>query len=298
MIDFAEYGAEGFAFQTDRTLANWTPVVVQLHAPLALLAENVGWPEPGSAFAEVGSFMEGFSIRRADALMACSANIADFAAERYGVERSEIDVVYSGVDAAAFAPGPKPEGPPTVLYVGNIAPSKGVETLVEAVLRLGPEVRLLVAGERNALADTLAQRAPGVEFLGFVARDDLPALYRAADVFCSPAQHEGGVANVFVEAMACARPVVASTAGGGPEAVLDGETGLLVPPGDVDAVAGALARLFGDRGLAARMGEAGRRRVEEVFAMDRYIERVLAVYERAVERSLRSRDHQRAREWA
>src|SRR5262249_15496839 len=104
VIDFAEYGAEGFAYQLDRSIWNWVPVVVQLHAPLALLAEHIGWPEINSDFYRIGNLMEEISIRRADALMACSANIADFAAAFYGVPRQAIDVVHCGVDAEAFRP--------------------------------------------------------------------------------------------------------------------------------------------------------------------------------------------------
>ena len=87
VIDFAEYGAEGFAYQLDRTAWNWAPVVVQLHAPLAMLAECLNWPPKDGDLYRVGTFMEGISIERADALMACSANIADFTAAFYGVAR-------------------------------------------------------------------------------------------------------------------------------------------------------------------------------------------------------------------
>ncbi len=84
---------------------------------------------------------------------------------------------------------------------------------------------------------------------------------------------------VLLEAMAAARPVVATPVGGTPELVVDGETGLLVPAGDVDALADALRRLLDDPELAARMGEAGRRRVEERFTAERMVERVLELYE-------------------
>jgi glycosyltransferase involved in cell wall biosynthesis len=94
-----------------------------------------------------------------------------------------------------------------------------------------------------------------------------------------------GVANVYLEAMASGCPVVASSTGGAPEAVVDGETGLLVEPGDVEATAAALDRVLGDAALRERMGDAGRRRVDDYFAMDRYVDRVLATYARAIDRS-------------
>jgi glycosyltransferase involved in cell wall biosynthesis len=298
VIDFAEYGGEGFAYQLDRGPWNWVPVVVQLHAPLALLADHIGWPDKEGDFYRVGAFMEEMSIRGADRLMACSANIADFTAGFYRLPRESIDVVHCGVDAEAFRPGDdreRPEQRPTVLFVGNIAGNKGVETVFEAVLRLRPKypsLRLQLLGScGDSLASELCARAQrhgaaaNIEMPGFIDRAGLPDFYRRADVFCSPAQYEGGVANVYLEAMACACPVVASTAGGAPEAVTDGVTGLLVPPGDVEAVARALDRLLSDAGLRRRLGREGRRRVESYFAMDKYIERVLAVYQKAIERA-------------
>ena len=136
-----------------------------------------------------------------------------------------------------------------------------------------------------------AERAEdNVEFTGFVELDDLPPFYRSADIFCAPAAEFEGFGQVYLEAMACACPVIASTAGGAPEAIVDNEHGLLVPPNDVPATAQALERLLGDAGLRRRLGQAGRRRVEECFALEPYIRRVLAVYQRAIDRSRNSPD--------
>jgi glycosyltransferase involved in cell wall biosynthesis len=302
VIDFPDYGAEGFAYQLDRTPWNWAPVVVQLHGPLAMLAERIGWPDEESEFYRVGRFMEELSIRRADRLMACSANIADFVAETYGVHRDGIDVVHCGVDAQMFHPADgriRGERAPTVLFVGNIADNKGIHPVVDAILGLRaryPGIRLRVAGKGDD--DTIGAierrvREAGahatVEFLGFVEdRTKLPQLYQQADVFCAPSQHEAGVANVFIEAMACGCPVVTSAAGGTPEAVVDEVTGLLLPSLDAASIEAAVDRLLASPTLRRRMGEAGRRVVETRFAMDRYVERVLATYETAVYRSQRN----------
>ncbi|MBI3934185.1 MAG: glycosyltransferase family 4 protein [Acidobacteria bacterium] len=298
MIDFAEYGAEGFAYQLDRTPWNWVPVVVQLHGPLSMFAERIGWPDKDSAFHRVGTFMEGVSIKHADGLMACSANIADFTSRFYGVPRESIDVVHCGVDAEAFRPGAedeRDEGRPTMLFVGNIAANKGVDTIFEAVLRLRskyPGIRLQILGKGDdGHVEELQSRAgsagagASIEFPGFVGRDQLPVFYRRAHVFASPAQHEVGVANVYIEAMASGCPVVASTTGGASEAVISGQMGFLVPPGDVEATSVALDRILSDVSLRRRMGEAGRKRVEDYFAMDKYIRRVLATYQKTMDRS-------------
>jgi glycosyltransferase involved in cell wall biosynthesis len=311
VIDFAEYGAEGFAYQLDRTPWNWAPVVVQLHAPLAMLAECLHWPPKDGDLYRVGTFMEGISIERADALMACSANIADFTADFYGVPRESIDVVHCGVDAEAFRPGDEKDRAgdrPTVLFVGNIANNKGVKTVVAAVLRLRskyPNIRLQILGTGDdGLREDLQRwvyrsgAEANIEFHGFVERSGLPDFYRRANVFCSPALYEGGVANVYLEAMACGCPVVASIAGAAPDAVTDGETGLLVPPEDEGAVVAALDQILGNEVLARQMGEAARRRVQDYFAMDKYIVRVLKNYQRAIECSRKKLDVLKAAETA
>jgi len=311
VIDFAEYGAEGFAYQLDRTAWNWAPVVVQLHAPLAMLAECLNWPPKDGDLYRVGTFMEGISIERADALMACSANIADFTAAFYRVPRESIDVVHCGVDAETFRPGDEKErvgDRPTVLFVGNIANNKGVKTVVAAVLRLRskyPNIRLQILGTGDdGLREDLLRwahrsgAAANIEFHGFVERSSLPDFYRRANVFCSPALYEGGVANVYLEAMACGCPVVASTAGAAPEAVTNGETGVLVPPEDESAVTAALDQILGNEFLARQMGEAARRRVNDYFAMDKYIVRVLSNYRRAIECSRKKLDALKAAETA
>src|SRR5260370_21387460 len=87
VIDFAEYGAEGFAYQLARVPYNSIPVVVQLHSPIAMFTSYFGWPEESSDFYQVGSYMEGVSIRLADTVMSCSSATADFTAEFYGIPR-------------------------------------------------------------------------------------------------------------------------------------------------------------------------------------------------------------------
>jgi glycosyltransferase involved in cell wall biosynthesis len=298
LINFPEYGAEGFAYQLDRTAWNWVPVIVQLHGPLAMFAERIGWPVPGSDHHRIVTFMEGESIRLADGLMASSANIADFTAKYYDVDRASIHVVHCGIDCEMFRPTADPSAldrrRPTVLFVGNIVASKGATLVFDAVMRLrakhpGIRLQLLGKGDEETINrfKRIAREAGDescVEFLGFKgSREQLPEVYRNAHVFASPAQHETGVANVYVEAMACGCPVIASTSGGAAEAVTDGQSGILVEPRDLDATTVAIDRILSDRDLRLRMGAAGRRRALEYFAVDKYIARVLAAYQRAIE---------------
>jgi glycosyltransferase involved in cell wall biosynthesis len=300
IVNFPEFGAEGFVYQLDRVSANSVPVVVHLHASHALLAERIGWPLIDSDLYRVHRWTEGTSLHKADALMATSADIADFSARFYGIPRNSIDVVHCGVDTDNFRPlgisidrGARP----TVLFVGNSGGNKGEETTLRAVLQLReriPDILLRMAGrlDRDLMArlkEVLQSEngAESVEFLGSVGRDQLPSLYQHAAVFCSPAIYEG-LGNTYVESMACGCPVVASTSGGASEAVDDGRTGLLVPPDDVQATVAALYRILSDENLRHQFGVAARRRVEDYFSIDRYIARVLATYESAIERHHRN----------
>jgi glycosyltransferase involved in cell wall biosynthesis len=230
--------------------------------------------------------------------MASSANIADFTSEYYQVPRESIDVVHCGIDCDLFHPPEKVQRDshrPTVLFVGNVTASKGIKTVFEAVMRLRtlyPDILLQVLGKGDDAWNTIESRARKAGALGNIQRlpfikdrEEIVHVYQQADVVASPADHEVGVANVYVEAMACGCPVVASTTGGAPEAVDNGETGFLVPPRDVDAVTSALHQILRDKELRGRMALAARKRVVDYFAREKYIGRVLAAYEKAIERS-------------
>lgn len=296
VLDFPEFGGEGFAYQLDRTLWNWVPVVVQVHGSMAMFVEHMGWPERGSHLHEVAGFMERFSLRNADAIMACSSSAADIASRAYDLDRAAIDVVHCGVDTGLFRPAPGAEAladRPTVLFVGRMVGNKGAETVAEAGFLLRskyPGLRLVFVGECTSVSERIRERARAeraeemIEMPGFVPLDQLPAYYRQAHLFCGPATYEG-FGQVAIEAMACGCPAIVSAGGGGAEAVSTGETGLVVAADDPAATARAIDAILGDAALRARMSAAGLRRVSDYFAMDRYIGRVLAVYEKAIRAS-------------
>ncbi len=306
VLDFPEFGGEGFAYQLDRTRWNWAPVVVQIHGSMAMFVEHMGWPERGSHLHEVGGFLEAFSLRNADAIMSCSSSAADVVARAYGLDRAAIDVVHCGVDTALFHPaaaGAALAARPTVLFVGRLVGNKGAETIAEAgfvLRRRYPDLRLVFVGEGSSVPERIRERAAAegaeslVELPGHVPLDDLPDRYRTAHVFCSPATYEG-FGQTAIEAQACGCPAVVSSGGGGAEAVADGVTGFVVPPGDVAATARALDAILGDPATRARMSAAALDRIADYFAMDRYIDRVVAVYEKAVERSRRLPDEEKER---
>jgi phosphatidylinositol alpha-1,6-mannosyltransferase len=189
-------------------------------------------------------------------------------------------VVPPGVDTERFRPVPHPPRR-TVVAVSRLVPRKGMDVLVEAAAALRerhPGLDVLIGGggrDRRRLERRAARLSAPVRFLGRVGDGDLPALLASADVFAMLCRNrwwgleQEGFGIVFLEAAACGVPQVAGDSGGAAEAVVDGETGLVVRrPHDVGAVAAALDRLMGDDELRARMGEAGRRRAVEEFDYD------------------------------
>lgn len=172
---------------------------------------------------------------------------------------------------------------PLVLYVGRLVPSKGVYDLLAAASRAGSDPRLRIVGRgdeaavRSAAADL--GLAEDVAVVGGVAHDELPAHYRAADVFCNPSHYESfGMVNV--EAMACGTPVVTTATGGITEYASRDENALLVPPARPDRLAAALDEALGDPGLRERLGVAGRETAEE-YAWERQADAAERIFERA-----------------
>jgi phosphatidylinositol alpha-1,6-mannosyltransferase len=165
---------------------------------------------------------------------------------------------------------------PLVLGVSRLVPRKGFDVLLDAVAALdGVQVAIAGAGRDAArLARRAAPLGGRAHLLGRVPDADLPALYAAADVFSMVCRDRWGGLEaegfgiVFLEAAACGVPAVAGRSGGAHEAVVDGETGLVVEPRDVSAVRDALARLLGDDALRDRLGRAARDRATRDFAYD------------------------------
>lgn len=191
-----------------------------------------------------------------------------------------------GVDTERFLPSPLPEQP-VILFLSVLQQRKGIEVLLRAmpiVLQRVPRARLVVAGADPhanrpaliALAEELGV-AGAVEFAGPVAPNETPNLYARARVFCQPSVREPFGMTV-VEAMASGRPVVATVGGGIPDAVIDGEGGRLVPPGDARLLAGALCQVLERPGDAARMGAFNRARTEARYSLDHVVDRLEEIY--------------------
>lgn len=180
---------------------------------------------------------------------------------------------------------------PMVLYAGLLLPIKGVDVLIRAsklVLDRIPEAFFVIAGEgpwRGELEKLASDMGVGdsVRFVGRVIYDDMPSYMAAMDVLVHPSYTES-LGRVLLEAEASSKPVVAARAGGVPEAVVDGETALLFPPGNVEALADTLTRVLSDMKLRKRMGERGRRLVVENYEFWSQEKKLVRLYERIVEK--------------
>jgi glycosyltransferase involved in cell wall biosynthesis len=215
----------------------------------------------------------------------CAAIVAVSDATRAGLVRqgypaARIVTIHNGIEPAEPVDPIRLAEGPIVLEVARLAPVKGQERLIGAVASL--DVTAVLVGrdleQDGRYEDELrrAARDRRVVFAGY--RDDVPALMAGCDIFCLPSSMEG-LPLVVLEAMAHAKPVVATAVGGTPELVLDGETGILVPPGDGDALTNALDALLRDPVRARRMGEAGLARVRAEFDAKTLTARVLSLYE-------------------
>jgi glycosyltransferase involved in cell wall biosynthesis len=220
-----------------------------------------------------------------------------------GIPADRAVTVHEGVDVervAAIQPARPHEThwfPAAAPIIGNVAalvPHKGQKYLVDAaaiVVREVPRARFLVLGQgelRNALQEQIRDLGLRQHVLLAGFRTDVLALVKSMDVFVMSSVTEG-LGTSLLDAMAAARPVVATMAGGIPEVVQDGVTGLLVPPRDARALAEAILSLLRDEDRRRRMGEAGLARVRQHFTMEKMVSETVAVYERVLAVSAKAR---------
>ncbi len=236
--------------------------------------------------------------RMADAGIAISQAVADFAVEVEKAPRDRLQVIHYGLDAATpsdagrraqrsrmRAQAGMDETQPLLTMACRLVEQKGVSDALQAFAGTRaefPQARLVIAGDGPLRAQlereaTAAGLSGSVRFAGW--RDDVPRLLAAGDIFLMPSLWEG-FGLVLLEAMAQGLPIVATCVSAIPEVVVDGETGLLVPPRDVPALREALLTLLRDPERARHMGQAGRQRLATRFSEQGMVDATAALYHR------------------
>jgi glycosyltransferase involved in cell wall biosynthesis len=204
-----------------------------------------------------------------------------------GVDENRIHLIPPGVNPSLFE-GPFEDpfagiGRPRILFVGRLAPQKGISTFVAAARLLDDQsAQVLIVGdgpERKALEREARRLGVGdrMRFLGFFAHERLPAALAHADLLVLPSVYEE-LGTVLLEAMWAGLPIVASRTGGIPDVIEDGVNGMFVPPGDPEALARAIDRVLADHDLARRLSEGAQERAKD-YDWEVLAERVLRVYQ-------------------
>lgn len=296
------------AWKLSRIIRQWRPEIVHAHDPhavaMAALALSFSAPTPRPALVasrrvdfhlQAHSFSR-WKYRQVDLFIAASEAIRHVL-EKDGIPPRRVVIVHDGIDVAKIQRLPAidvhaefwlPHGAPVLANVAALVPHKGQKFLVDAmphVLGEVPDARLIIFGEGELRAELEHQvKAHRIEkhvlMPGF--REDVLQLMKSVDVFVMSSVTEG-LGSTILDAMAMKLPVVATRAGGIPEAVVHGRTGLLVPPGDARALAQAIVEVLKDAKLRQQMGEAGAARVSEQFGVGRLLSGTLAAYKRAIE---------------
>lgn len=302
-VDFAA------AFKLLRVIREYAPDIIHAHDPHAVsmaamaLSTLPAGKSPAFAIARRVDFhlkrnaFSRWKYKQVDAAI-CSSNAIRQMVIEDGVAEDRAFTVHEGVQVEAIASQPPadihkalwlPAGAPVVGNIAALVAHKGQRYLVDAapaIVRARPDTQILIFGE-GELRPVLQRQIKSlglehnVKLVGF--RPDILSLLGGLDVFVMSSLTEG-LGTSILDAMAASRPVVATTAGGIPETVVEGVTGLLVPPGHAAPLAEAIVTLLGDPALRQAMGAAGLARVRERFTVDGMIDGTLAVYERVADR--------------
>jgi glycosyltransferase involved in cell wall biosynthesis len=250
-----------FDLPAARRAARGRPVIFN---PLVSLADTFvsdrGRFRDGSIAARALAAVDRHALRAADLVVADTRAGADQLAELAGLPRERVEVALVGAEERVFGPGWSPAEPFTVLFVGKLIPLHGVETVLGAA-RAAPELRFRLVGS-GQLESLVRERPENVEWVPWVDYERLPdELHRAGcalGIFGTSEKAKRVIPNKAFQALACGTPLVTGDTPGARELLVDGESALLVPPGDAEALAEALRRIAGDRELAKRLSTGGR----------------------------------------
>ena len=255
--------------------------------PLVFTAHNLAPRNPG----RVAVWALRFTAAKSAAIVAVSSAVADSLTPC--CPESKIVVIPNGIDIALFdAPPPRadifrafdiPDDLRVIVAVGRVAPEKGFAHLIDAapkVLSRFPGACFVLAGdgpERQSLIGRIRQKGLEGRFFLVGRIEDVPGLLAASDMVVIPSLTEGH-GLIALEAMAAGKPVVAARVGGLCETIIEGETGLLIAPGEPEAISDSILRLLWDESLRLRLGNAGRKRARQGYSIEQMVESTVDMY--------------------
>ena len=306
----------GAAWRLSRLIKQLRPDIVHAHDPhgvamaamaLSMSTQLVKPPLVAARrvdFRLRGNTLSRWKYRQVDLFICASEAIRKLLIAE-GVPAERAVTVHEGIDLGRADAAPRaklheelwlPHHAPLVGNVAALVPHKGQRHLIEAaalVVRQVPDARFVIAGEgelRPALERAIREHRLEKHVLLAGFRPDVLSLHKAFDIFVMSSVTEG-LGTSLLDAMACGTPIVATTAGGIPEVVVEGQTGFLVAPRDHEAMAGALVKLLKDEDLRQRMGNAGLVRARRKFSAERMVQETLRVYRRVALQPHREEDY-------
>ncbi len=229
-------------------------------------------------------FFRNLMIRKADAITAISAYLADFA--KSVNTKAKISVIPNGVDMEKFKLAGNP-GKNTLITVSRLVPKNGVGDLIKAMKKVGDEIpgaNLIIVGD-GPLKESLMFKVKSlklesqIEFSGGVSHGETPEYLNRASVFVRPSLSEG-LGSAFLEAMASGLAIIGTPVGGIPDFLKDGETGLFCKPGDADDIADKMIKLLKNDELRNRLADNGRRLIQEKHSWNKVAEEFKKLYAR------------------
>lgn len=239
------------------------------------------------------------TLNNADKIIAVSTELGEDIKKQYRLPEGKLAIILNGIDVNRFKPmsagGIRKKWAlnyeKIILSVGAINEQKGFHLLLKVlpdILEYDKKIKLVIVGTGPYLSKlkNIANKlniSESVIFTGRVSDDDLPRYYNLADIFVNLTMRLEGLPLVIIEAMACEKPVVASAIGGIKDVIEDGVSGILVAPGNINALKGNIIKVLGDEQLAHEFGKNARKRVVERFSLDRMVEDTIKVYEEVLE---------------
>ncbi len=292
IVEFPNWEGYGLLF---RKLTH-TPIVVRLHTS-SKEAQSID-RTPVTRWHKWNVLRERWVARKADALVTHSIAHRRLMVDELGVATECIQLIPHGIETFPDWRRPAREpGPPTVVYLGRLEHRKGTVELLQSipqVLRAVPDARFILIGADRPHcpggrfhAQYLEQEFPSevrrhVTLAGRLPQPEVDRWLQTADVFVAPSRYES-FGLIFIEAMRWGTPVIGTTAGGIPEIVDNGKTGLLVSPEAPDQLAGAIIQLLANSEHRTALGTAGRQKVESEFSAERMTRRMVEVYEEVIQ---------------